>query len=316
MFNMSTDSHLFRSKEQLEEDGWQLRGNLFERDGELYVPLYEGKMIHHFDHRWATYENGKFRAVTPEEKQDPSFLPMPRYWVSSELVKPTPQLLSFRDVTNTTNRRTSIWSVLPPVAAGHSLPVSHLEPEKQQVFVSLMSSFIFDYVSRLKVGGSHLTLFILAQLPVLLPVVKKEPTPWEQGIALPTWLGKRAEELALTSWTVADPPFIWHEVRRSIIIAELDAAIFHLYGIERDDVEYILGTFLGQEKQEMEEFGEYRTKRLILEVYDKMAEAIEQGRTYESPLSPPPGDPSLRHDPATRPDWADLYEQLRNRGNA
>ncbi len=56
MFHMANDSHLFRTREQLEKDGWQLRGNIFYKDGEQCLPLYEGKMIWHFDHRFGTYE--------------------------------------------------------------------------------------------------------------------------------------------------------------------------------------------------------------------------------------------------------------------
>ena len=51
-------------------------------------------------------------------------------------------------------------------------------------------------------------------------------------------------------------------------------------------------------------FGEYRTKRLILEVYDAMAKAIETGEPYQTILDPPPADPSLCHPESTRPDWA------------
>ena len=54
-------------------------------------------------------------------------------------------------------------------------------------------------------------------------------------------------------------------------------------------------------------FGEYRTKRLILENYDRMAEANASDELFETTLDPPPADPSLRHDLNTRPDWAELY---------
>ena len=37
----------------------------------------------------------------------------------------------------------------------------------------------------------------------------------------------------------------WDEAERAELMAELDAAFFHLYGIARDDVEYILSTFKG-----------------------------------------------------------------------
>lgn len=58
MFHMSNDSHLFRTKDQLCKASFELNGNVFEK-GEKYLPLYEAKMIHHFNHRWATYEQDK-----------------------------------------------------------------------------------------------------------------------------------------------------------------------------------------------------------------------------------------------------------------
>ena len=87
MFHMANDSHLFRTREQLEGDGWQLVGNVFRRDGMEYLPLYEAKMIHHVDHRWASYrrEDGRDVAVdvAREDKQDPGFGVLPRYWVEA-----------------------------------------------------------------------------------------------------------------------------------------------------------------------------------------------------------------------------------------
>ena len=91
MFDMSNDSHLFRTREQLEADGWELTGNVFRKDGMEYLPLYEAKMIHHFDHRWASYrrEAGSDVAVdvAREDKQNPGFAALPRYWVEAREVR-------------------------------------------------------------------------------------------------------------------------------------------------------------------------------------------------------------------------------------
>ena len=107
LFNMTTDSHLFHIREQLEADGGRLAGNVFHRDGTEYLPLYEAKMIHHFDHRWASYrtEAGNDVAVdvTREDKQDPGFAVLPRYWVEAREVQlrvaklPTGLLTALRD---------------------------------------------------------------------------------------------------------------------------------------------------------------------------------------------------------------------------
>ena len=87
MFHMSNDSHLFHTHDELESEGWQLDGNAFVHMEKRMLPLYEAKMIHHYDHRWATYErDGTVRDVTPQEKQDPNFSVTPRYWVDQEEV--------------------------------------------------------------------------------------------------------------------------------------------------------------------------------------------------------------------------------------
>jgi len=95
LFNMSTHSGLFRTQEQLEAEGFALNGNVFTRGDDVYLPLYEGKMFWHFDHRFGTYEGqtqaqanqGKLPELTPEQHADPDFLSLPRYWVDREEVR-------------------------------------------------------------------------------------------------------------------------------------------------------------------------------------------------------------------------------------
>jgi len=52
MFHMSNDSHLFRTLQQLESEGFKLWGNRMKRNDEVWLPLYEAKMIWHYDHRF------------------------------------------------------------------------------------------------------------------------------------------------------------------------------------------------------------------------------------------------------------------------
>ena len=114
MFHMSNDSHLFRTREQLEAEGWELDGNVFRRDGAEYLPLYEAKMIHQFDHRFATFEgvsdkdirSGKARTMA--SKDDPLSVPLPRYWVSAAEVH---KRLDKHEITNQTADRVIVsWS--------------------------------------------------------------------------------------------------------------------------------------------------------------------------------------------------------------
>ena len=77
------------------------------------------------------------------------------------------------------------------------------------------------------------------------------------------------------------------------IRAELDAFFFRLYGIERDDVDYIMETFQtetgGLKHNDIAKYGSYRTKETILEFYDRMAAADATGLQYATPITPPPG---------------------------
>ncbi len=79
-------------------------------------------------------------------------------------------------------------------------------------------------------------------------------------------------------------PFIWNDERRARIRAELDARIARLYGLTRDELRYILDpadvygpdfpgeTFRVLKEKEIKQFGEYRTRRLVLEAWDKEAD--------------------------------------------
>ena len=71
--------------------------------------------------------------------------------------------------------------------------------------------------------------------------------------------------------------------------AELDAAFFRLYGIDRDDVDYIMETFPIVKRKDIQQHGTFRTKDLILQIYDAMAEATCTGKPYQTILDPPPG---------------------------
>ena len=96
-------------------------------------------------------------------------------------------------------------------------------------------------------------------------------------------------------------PFRWDDDRRFLLRCELDAFYFHLYSIGRDDVDYIMDTFPITRRKEEQQYGEYRTKRLVLEIYDAMAEAQRTGTAYQTRLDPPPADPRVTHPAMEQP---------------
>lgn len=306
MFDMTNDSHLFRSREQLESAGWSLHGNIFERGPECMLPLYEAKMIGAFDHRaadvrksaTATKRQNQPRYLSDEEHLDASRLPIPMAWVDAkELPSDLPSwLASFVDVTSATNERTVIAAAIPPVAAGNT--ISLMLAKESTSLIVCMNSFIFDYVARQKITNLHMNFFIVKQLPMLHPKSLREPTDWAPQLSRQEWLRPRILELMYTAYDIKSfardlnddgAPFRWDRERRALIKAELDAAFLHLYGIVREDVDFILESFWTVRDRDHVRYGEYRTKRLILEIYDAMRHAIETGVPYQTILNPPPG---------------------------
>jgi hypothetical protein len=137
MFMMNTASGLFRTREQLEADDWSLDGTVFRRGNDVYLPLYEAKLFHHFDHRWATYDGLDTHDLTSTEKGNPKAFALPRYWVPADEVAARladkwhhDWLLGWRDITNTTNERTVTASVLPRVGVGNKIPLMLLDNSK------------------------------------------------------------------------------------------------------------------------------------------------------------------------------------------
>ena len=299
MFDMSNDSRLFRNRYELEDDGWTLQGSIFTKGQEQYLPLYEGKMLHQFDHRWATFDGDGIRDVLVSEKQDPCFLAMPRYWVPmsdvEERIEAHQGLLGgWRKITNATNARTWIYTRFPRYGAGDNILLSL--SDENHLLTAVATSSVVDFACRQKLGGTNLQYYITRQLPVA-PISGQ----------FKDHVGRAAKELLETSWDMSPHPYRWEPDRRESIRTELDAAFFHVYGIDRADVEHIMDTFPIVRRDDEKQTGEYRTKRLILENYDRMAAANANGELFETTLDPPPADPSLRHDLSTRPDWAELY---------
>jgi hypothetical protein len=279
MFMMNTDSHLF-----------------FDEDGDGRLPLYEAKLIHQFDHRWASYSvNGSCRDTTLDEKQDSSYKAIPRYWVESVEVHERLKaqgwdrqwLMGWRDITNATNERTVIASVAPLGGAGNKWPLMIPAASYRGIMASLLignlSSLSYDFCARQKIGGTTMNFFIYKQLPVLSPSAYTQPAI--------DFIQPRVLELTYTandlkSWAedlgYDGPPFRFDPERRSLLRAELDAFYAHLYGLNRDELRYILDpadvmgpdypseTFRVLKNNEIRQFGEYRTQRLVLEAWDRL----------------------------------------------
>jgi hypothetical protein len=353
MFDMTSDSSGFHTLEELSVNGYSLdESRFFRADEEVYVPLLEGKHIHGFTHRFATYEGIpesdrfgiKAATAAPRKEQlaNSAYEPLPRYWVNQvawrkQCAATTIRCgwcIAFRDVTNLiSNARTTMATIVPPRAFGNSAALIYIDNDMAALhalfLVALMNSVPFDFAARQKLFGAHLNKYILWQLPAPPPLGFFDATGCLTKLG--SFIYPRSLELcyttdSLTAFAIqsgcALPPFRWDEDRRFLLRCELDAVFFHLYlpaeangdwqpaenekvedrvrlkasfPTPRDAVAYIMGTFPIVKRKDEEKWGEYRTKRVILEMYDAMAEAARTGIPYQTRLSPPPADAAVAH---------------------
>ena len=278
MIHMSNDSGLFHDE-----------------SGPGRLPLYEAKMIHQFDHRWASYgADGTSGDVTEDEKENPNFSVTPRYWVDESEVDGRLDgkgwnrgwLMGWRDICRATDERTVIAAVVPRVATGDTLLLMFPDPKhgaKAACLLADQCSLVHDYVARQKVGGTHLKYHVKKQLPNLPP---DRYTTTDLAFIVPRVLELTYTACDLQPWArdlgFEGPPFPWNPERRALLRAELDAWYARLYGLTRDELRYLLDpaevlgadypseTFRVLKNNEIRRFGEYRTRRLVLEAWDRL----------------------------------------------
>jgi hypothetical protein len=221
-------------------------------------------------------------------------------------------VLSFKDVTSATNERTMIAAIIPRTAVVYSIRAAFAlghKPYEVACLLANWNSFTFDFFAKQKISGNHFTDYIVRQLPTLQPKTYASDCPWvSEKMVLASWFCPQVLELTYVSWDLEPfakdcsydgPPFFWDEERRFLLRCELDAAYFHLYGIGRDDVAYIMDTFTIVKRKDIKQHGDYRTKLMILDIYDRMQQAMDTGKSYQTLLDPPPADPRVAHPPRT-----------------
>lgn len=287
LYQMAEDSHHFHDREALN------------RSEEInnFAPLYEAKLMHQYDHRWATY-NGQGSAsvdIPSKDKVSSCLEIQPRYWV---LLEDLDERLSQRSWTRrwiivwrrnarTNDERTVIATALPRVAVGDSLfvlfPGREVSPPSVACLLCCLNSIVLDFVARQKIGGVNLSYYFLQQFPILSPSSFSEIDR--------NYIAQRIAELTHTSHELRafaedlgymGSPFSWDEDRRALLRAELDAKIAKLYGLTRDQLRYILDptdiygpdypseTFRVLKNNDIAKYGEYRTAKLVLDAWDRL----------------------------------------------
>ena len=294
MFHMTKHSALFHTREELEEHegAYPVGGNRYNSPHGLWTPLYEGKTIQLFNHRYASVRvntdsisgQGFTDPLTHDMLRDPSIIPEPRYWVRDEKI---PSLgrgwaIGFNDICNTNNARSLISAIVPVMAFGNTLPIflpiGDSDSQRVELLAGNLGAIICDYIARQKIQARHLNKYIIEQLPVVPPdryeAVRFGPKTASEIIR------EAVLELTYTAHDMAPfaldmghvdaagnvlPPFAWDEERRLRLRAKLDAVFFHLYGVtDRDDVRYVYSTFPIVEREETTAYGTYRSRDLCL----------------------------------------------------
>lgn len=314
-------------------------------DGSTYVRVFEAKLIHQFDHRFATYASADTCRNVSIVDRGPDVFTIPRSWGSQKELERRlaslgwnhAYLIGYRDVARAADERTAIAAILPRTITDDTIRVIASNADDVSaatscsLLLSVFNSFVFDFGARNVVPSTHFSEYLAKQLPVPAPTVFDQTAPWlGDGLSLREWILRRVVELTFTAYDLSGfasdcdfpgPPFQWNEERRFLLRCELDAMLFRLYlqpasggqwsrpaGEASRDLEsltaafatprhalvHMMDSFPIVQRKDEKKYGEYRTKRLILEIYDEMQCAIEAGQ-YKTMLSPPPADASCRH---------------------
>lgn len=201
--------------------------------------------------------------------------------------------IGYRDITAAMVERTGVFVLLPRSAVGNTITLVRTPPAGGAALAACLlanlNALVLDFITRTKLTYIHLSFFVVKQLPVLPPAAYSS--------ADIEFVSQRVLELVYTSWDMqsfaedlgyAGEPFKWDEDRRALVRAELDAYYANLYGLTRDELRYILDpkevygedfpgeTFRVLKDKELRQFGEYRTKRMVLEAYDELVVATAE----------------------------------------
>ena len=176
-FHMTNDSKHFVKMQTIEKQNYypDLYGRWINENDEIMYPLYQGVMIWHFDFSAARYISGAGNRAKWTELGWNEKTIYPQFFISShtyenwESIKRELKLV-FRDVSGSTNQRTAVSTLLEGQPCGNVLAVltnKTLSVGEYLMLCSIFNSFVYDYIIRQKMVGSHLSLFFVEETPLL-----------------------------------------------------------------------------------------------------------------------------------------------------
>ena len=193
--------------------------------------------------------------------------------------------LAIRRIARSTDERTMIATMLPMVGTDDtaSILIADQSLASECALLANLNSIVLDYSCMQKIGGTDIRKHNFGQLPIL-----HHDSYSSYGL---DYIKTRVVELVYTDAALAPfardvgyagPPFAWDEARRATLRAELDAWYARAYGLTRDELRYVLDpadthgpaypseTFRVLRENEVRRHGEYRTRRLVLDAWDRL----------------------------------------------
>ena len=255
------------------------------------LPVYEGRMIDFYDHRAKRYVsghgNGSLWEETPFGSTRKSIVPqwfVERDDLQNDEVRQ--RVLQFRigfmDVADPGRQRSFCSAVIPPDAVcGHKVPTI-LFPDFEwyvPVYLAIANSLIIDFLARQRTLSKSMSFNILDTLPIARLQTNDPRAQWLAQRALlltctsadmtPLW-----NEMAGYGWVepfpAGDVPGEQREDQRRLLRSEIDAFLAReVYALARADLELILDSFSQLAGIEVKAHGEYLTRRLVLDAYDR-----------------------------------------------
>ena len=184
--------------------------------------------------------------------------------------------LLYRRITCATDVRTVIaipWAKSLHWAIAHTAPIIYLESARASaLWTATFNSVVFDYCARNAIGNVNLDFFHLEQLPIPTPEQWEVRHSVHQTVA--DYCIERVVALTYTAhkyeeWARALIPSVtvqkWQspEVRMRLK-AEIDAQVARLYGVTKEELEYIFTQFPVWERYERRDYGAFRSRDLTL----------------------------------------------------
>jgi hypothetical protein len=266
------------------------------------LPLYEGRMVSHFDHRAKSYVSGHGNSSVWIERafDDSAKDIVPQWRVRRESIpkklgdRCDRFRLAFCDVANPRNERSLEATLVPPgVICGHKVPTIVFEAESEWRYLpwlAVANSFVMDWFARSKLSAPTMSYTIMDSLPfpraaldapwvrevaplvLRLLCVTPEMTPfWNRMAAIGICSAVSAGTVPATA--LRDPG------GRARARAEIDAIVaLDVYGLTRVELADVLESFNVVRRRDIASHGAYVTKQAILRGYDERASAVRDGK--------------------------------------